>query len=79
MSHQIKHGRVARPLGTADLYLFALVVVLGAALGLAAQILQQTARARQAFRDELWDASTHLERVEELLAEIQRERPAPAT
>jgi hypothetical protein len=68
----IKHGRVAGPLGAADLYLFALMVLLGAAAGLAVQVLNETVQAREEFRDQLWDAGIRLEECDQALADALR-------
>lgn len=88
-AHQIKYGRIAAPLGAVDLYLYATLFVLGAAIALTYRTLAEAAAARDAFRDELWDAGRRLEDADELLAQLQRSqsdadalrerRPAPGT
>lgn len=67
MRSGVNYGLVARPLGAADVYLFAIAVLCGALLALTARALSETAAARMAFRDELSDANVRLEDCDELL------------
>lgn len=71
-AHQVKHGTIARPLGAADLYLFALMLVLGFAMALVVQALNDVGKAREAFRSELWQAGLMLEDADALIFEMQQ-------
>ncbi len=71
MRSRVNYGLVGRPLGAADVYLFAIAILCGAVLALTARALTETAAARAAFRDELSDANLRLEDCDELLADAQ--------